>query len=107
MNNHANVMLVAEGSQFRIWDLRAGANNGAKLEFFNELSFDQIHSRFKVNSNDTLIGSFSYDGYVKIFDLRKLGHSEFSNPLYNVSVPFVSVFEFDPKNPNVFLSCGN
>lgn len=35
MNNHANVMLVAEGAMFRIWDLRTGANNNGTLKFFN------------------------------------------------------------------------
>lgn len=60
-----------------------------------------------MNLNDTLIGSFSSDGQVKLFDLRKLGHSEFSSPLFTISVPFVSVFEFDPINPNMFMACGN
>lgn len=35
MNNHANVMLVAEGAMFRIWDLRTGSNNSGPIGFFN------------------------------------------------------------------------
>ena len=61
---------------FRIWDLRTGSvGSGIDLHFLSELDFEGFMPTFKVNANGTLIGSLSYDGYIKLFDLRKLGHS--------------------------------
>lgn len=91
-NNHLNVMLVAEGSMFRIWDLNMGSvGSGTKLNFLSEVDFQGMTPRFRVNMDNTLMGSQSHDGHIKLYNLGILGHAEFSFPV-NVSSPGCSLF---------------
>jgi hypothetical protein len=62
--------------------------------------------KFKVNANDSLLGALSNDGHIKLFDLRMVGHSEFSSVLFDISSPGCSLFEFDPVSHNIFYECG-
>ena len=106
-NNHPNVILVSEGNLMRVWDLREGKLGSCiDARFLNTVNFDDVMPNFKINCDNTLIGSATYGGMIQLYDLQKIGHPDFNSVFMNVLSNGCSLFEFDPIERNCFYDCG-